>query len=305
MKIERMNDLLEVLAAKSKKKRLVLACANENHSIEAVNKAVEMGIIEAILVGDEKIINEVCRENGYKLGNFKIINEPDDTIAVAESVDIIRKGDADILMKGLITSDKYMKAILNKEHGLTPQNSVISHVTVIENSHYHKLMIVSDVAVIPLPDLNQKIAMIKYVVSVARELGVEKPKVGLIAPSEQILPKVQSSVDATLLSKMAERGQLCSGAFVEGPLALDVAIDKESAEIKKVHSEVAGDADCLVFPNIESANVFYKANTKLGGGQIGAVIMGASAPCILSSRGDDSLSKLNSIALATLMANKQ
>ena len=166
----------------------------------------------------------------------------------------------------------------------------------MECSSYHKLLTVSDVAVIPCPDLNQKISMIKYVTITARALGVEKPKVAMIAPTEQVLPKVQSTVDAAILSKMGERG------IIEGPMALDVAVDKEAAEIKKMQSVVAGDADCLIFPNLESGNVFYKTNTKLGHSKQGAVLVGAKVPSVLSSRGDSVETKLNSIALAAILS---
>ncbi len=162
-------------------------------------------------------------------------------------------------------------------------------------------MTISDVAVIPCPDLNQKIAMIKYVSNTARALGVETPRIALIAPTEQVLPKVQSTVDAAILSKMGERGQI-PGVILDGPMALDVAVDKEAAEIKKIRSEVAGNADCLIFPNLESGNVFYKTNTKLGSSKQGAVLMGAKVPSVLSSRGDSVETKLNSIALAALLA---
>lgn len=194
-----------------------------------------------------------------------------------------------------------MRAILNKEKGLVPEKAVLSHVSVFDIPAYHKLLIVSDVAVIPLPDLNQKKAIVKYLTNTANALGIDMPKIALIAPSEQVLPKVQSTVEAAILAKMGERGQLTKAVF-EGPLALDVAIDKESAEIKKVNSPVAGDADCLLFPNLEAGNVFYKTNTKLGNVTLGAVMVGASVPSVLSSRGDSVQTKLNSIALAALLA---
>jgi phosphate butyryltransferase len=206
-------------------------------------------------------------------------------------------------MKGLVSTDKYMRAILNKETGLMPPKAVLSHVTVMENPNYHKLLVCSDVAVIPQPDLSQKIALTNYVINVARALGIDTPKVALVAASEQVLPKMEACVDATIISKMADRGQI-KNAYVDGPLAIDVAIDMESVEIKKLESKVAGDADCLVFPNIESGNVFYKTNTKLANAELGAFVVGAKCPAILSSRGDSVLTKLYSIALAALVASK-
>ena len=292
MKIEKISDIYEVLKGYTRKKRLVVAFANDSHSIEAVYMAVKAGLVEGILVGDTETIQGVCKENGY---------EPNDVRGAETAVEMIRNGEADVIMKGLVSTDKYMRAILNKERGLVAPNAILSHVTVMECSSYHKLLTVSDVAVIPCPDLNQKISMIKYVTITARALGVEKPKVAMIAPTEQVLPKVQSTVDAAILSKMGERGQI-PGCIIEGPMALDVAVDKEAAEIKKMQSVVAGDADCLIFPNLESGNVFYKTNTKLGHSKQGAVLVGAKVPSVLSSRGDSVETKLNSIALAAILS---
>jgi phosphate butyryltransferase len=163
-------------------------------------------------------------------------------------------------------------------------------------------MIVSDMAVIPAPDFKQKLAICKYLAATAKALGIEKPKVAAIAATEQMLDGMPACVEAALLAKMSDRGQI-AGCVVDGPLAIDVAIDPESVAIKKVKSEVAGDADCLLFPNIESANVFYKVNSKLCTGVRQAAIMaGGMAPCVLSSRADSIDTKLNSIALAALTA---
>ena len=301
MKIEKITDIYEVLKGRTEKKRLVVAYANDSHSIEAVAQAVEMGLVEATLVGDTEVIKQICAENGYDISRFRIVHETNDTKGAERAVELIRNGEADVLMKGLVSTDKYMHAILNKEKGLVDPNAVISHVTVMECPAYHKLLVVSDVAIIPCPDLKQKTAIIKYVTKTAKKLGIDTPKVAMIAPTEQVLPKVQSTVDAAILAKMNEREQL-PGMIVEGPMALDVAVDREAAEIKKMHSPVAGDADCLVFPNLESGNVFYKTNTKLAGARLGAVLMGARVPSVLSSRGDNVETKLNSIALAALLS---
>jgi len=204
-------------------------------------------------------------------------------------------------MKGLLSTDKYMRGILNKEYGLLPPKGILSHVTVIQNPKYHKLLIVGDVAVIPQPDLKQKIAITNYLIHAAKSLGVEKPKVAAISASEQVIADLPSSSEATILAKMSERGQI-KGGIVEGPLALDLAVDKASAQVKKIDSEVAGDADCLLFPNIESGNVFYKTSTKLSDTELGAVVAGAKVPAVLSSRGDSTQTKLYSIALAALMS---
>lgn len=301
MKINKISDIYELLKSNTQKKRLVVAYANDAHSIEAVYQAVKMGLIEGILVGDSAEIEKVCKEHGYDLSCLKVVHEPGDVAGAVKAVEMIRNGEADIIMKGLVSTDKYMRAILNKEKGLVDPNAILSHVVVMECCNYHKLLTISDVAVIPAPDLNQKIAMIKYVALTSKALGIEKPKIALIAPTEQVLPKVQSTIDAAILSKMGERGQIVD-AVIEGPMALDVAIDKEAADIKKIYSPVAGDADCLIFANLESGNVFYKTNTKLCGSKQGAVLVGAKVPSVLSSRGDNVETKLNSIALAALLS---
>ena len=298
--ITKLDDMFEKLKSLPSK-RLVAAYANDSHSIGAINKAVEMGLVEATLVGDKNIIQEVCDNENINILKFRIVHEPDEIKAAFKAVELINNGEGAILMKGLVSTDKYMRAILNKEHGLLPPKAILSHVTVMENTNYHKLLIFGDVAIIPQPELKEKIAITKYLIHTAQALGIEKPKVAVLAATEQVSPKMQACVDAAIIAKMADRGQI-KGALVDGPLALDVAIDKESAEIKKLKGAVAGDADCLVFPNIESGNVFYKANTKLAKSELGAMLVGAKVPAVLSSRGDSIKTKLYSIALAALSA---
>jgi phosphate butyryltransferase len=298
--ITKLDDMFTHLKSLPSK-RLVAAFANDAHTIGAVNKAVEMGLIEATLVGDKNAIATVCEKEDIDITRFRIVHETDEMKAARTAVALINRGEGAILMKGLVSTDKYMRAILDKENGLLPPRAVLSHVTVMENPNYHKLLFYGDVAIIPQPELKEKIAITNYVIKAAQALGVEKPKVAVIAATEQVSPKMPACVDAALISKMADRGQI-KGAYIDGPLALDVAIDKESAEIKKLGGEVAGNADCLVFPNIESGNVFYKTNTKLAKSELGAMLVGAKVPAVLSSRGDSIKTKLYSIALAALSA---
>lgn len=299
--ITTFEQIFDQLRSKPKK-RLVAAWAVDDHTINAARLAVEAGIVDATLVGDEKMIRQVCTDEKIDPAIFKIVPIEDELKAVSLSVDLINNGEGDILMKGLCSTDKYMRAILNKEKGLLPPKAVLSHVTVLSNPQYHKLLVLGDIAVIPAPDLNQKIAITNYVVKTAKALGIEKPKVAIITATEQMLPGMQACVEAAIISKMADRGQI-SGCFVDGPLALDVALSAEAVAVKKLVSPVAGDADCLVFPNLESANVFYKVNTQLCvGAKQAAIVAGAKAPCVLSSRADSIDTKLNSIALAALTA---
>jgi phosphate butyryltransferase len=281
------------------KKRLIAAYANDSHTIGAVSLAIDAGIVDATLVGDAKTVKHVCETLEIDYNKFNIVQEADENKAALTAVEFVSKGEGDILMKGLCSTDKYMRAILNKEIGLLPPKGILSHITLMSSTAYHKLLLFSDIAVIPATDLKQKIAMCGYLIKAAKSLGIEKPKVAVIAATEQMSPGMQACVDAAIISKMAERGQI-AGAYIDGPLAVDVAIDEEAKEIKKVSGPVAADADCLLFPNIEAGNVFYKTVGKFTNSQLAAMVVGAKAPCVLSSRGDTTETKLNSIALAAL-----
>jgi phosphotransacetylase len=299
MKLERLSDLFEYTRLLTKK-TLVAVNAVDGHSLEAIAQAVKLGIVSAIVTGDLNEIRKQCQQSGINPEIFQIIHAENDDEAARMAVRLVRETSGSILMKGLINSDKYIRAILNKETGLLPHDGVLSHISIIDNPNYHKLLLVSDVAIIPYPSILQKIAMTHYLKQMALNLGIVRPKIALIAPTEQVLPLLISCTDAVEVMKAAENGQF-EPAIVFGPMALDVAIDEESAQIKNVVSEVAGNADCLLFPNIDAGNVFYKTNTKLCGADQAAVVMGATVPVVLSSRGDSIRTKLNSIALAVLL----
>lgn len=298
--IKTFDDLYGELEAKGICKRLVAAWAVDGHTIEACSIAVDKGFVQAILVGDARLIQEVCAANGIDAAKFTIIDNPVELDAVAQAVRMVHDGEGDVLMKGLCSTDKFLRAILNKETGLLPPKGLLSHVGIIGNPNYPKLIFMSDMAVIPLPDFRQKVKMAGYVTSVARSFGISKPKVAFIAASEQMLDSMPACVEAAMLAKMADRGQI-KGCIGDGPLALDVAIDPESVDIKHLESPVAGDADCLLFPNIESANVFWKTNSKLATGvRQAGMLVGTKVPCVLASRADTVDTKLNSIAEAVM-----
>ncbi len=300
MRINTLDDLLRAVQD-GPRKRLVVAWANDPHTLEAVYAAVETGLVEAILVGDEPVMVQICQEHGLPKERFRMVHVSTDAEAATQAVAMVRFGEADLLMKGLLSTELYMKAILNKDQGLLEPGAILSHVTVMEHPGHPKLLIAGDVAVIPEPEFKEKLAILGYLVKTAKALGIDTPKVAVLSASEQVQPKLRSSAEAAMLSKMADRGQI-QGALVDGPMALDGAIDPESARIKGMGGPVAGDADCLLFPNLEAGNTFYKAGTKLGGAEIAAVVAGARVPCILSSRGDTAKTKLCSIALAALLA---
>lgn len=294
------DGILAELQKRETKKRMVAAWAVDDHTVSAASLAVERGIAQVTLVGDKDLIVKVCDIEGIDITKFDIVDEPSELKAVSKAVDMVRNGEGDFLMKGLCSTDKFLRAVLNKETGLLPPKGTLTHCGVIEIPSYHKLLFVGDVAVIPAPDLKQKQFIMECLVRTAKSVGVEMPKVALIAATEQVLGSQPATMEAALLAKMADRGQI-KGCIADGPLALDVAIDMESVQIKGLKSPVAGDADCLLFPNIESGNVFYKANSKLVPGvRQAGILVGAKVPCVLSSRADSTDTKLNSIAVAAM-----
>lgn len=300
--LKSFSEIFAELQNRGAKKRMIAAWGVDSHTIAAAAKAVELGLADVTLVGDENMIAEACKEEGVDISRFTIVHNPVELAAVAQAVQMVREGQGDFLMKGLCSTDKFLRAILNKETGLLPPKGTLTHCTTLEIPSYHKLLFVGDVAVIPAPDFKQKQVILDYIVRTAKAVGVEKPKVAVIAATEQVLPSQPATIEAAMLAKMADRGQI-KGCVVDGPLALDVAIDQESVEIKGLVSPVAGDADCLLFPNIESGNVFYKSNSKLVPGvRQAGILVGAKVPCVLSSRADSIDTKLNSIAIAAMSA---
>jgi len=294
------KQIFAELKSRDSRKRMVAAWGVDGHTIAAASMAVDLGLADVTLVGDEGLIAEACKAENVDVAKFTIVHNANELASVAQAVQMIRDGEGDFLMKGLCSTDKFLRAILNKETGLLPPKGTLTHCTVLEIPSYHKLLFVGDVAVIPAPDFKQKQIIMDFLIRTAKAVGVEKPKVAIIAATEQVLTSQPASVEAAMLSKMVDRGQI-KGCIADGPLALDVAIDKESVEIKGLVSPVAGDADCLLFPNIESGNVFYKANSKLVPGvKQAGILVGAKVPCVLSSRADSIDTKLNSIAIAAM-----
>lgn len=300
MEILNFESLLDVVK-KQPEKRLVTVNGVDEITLEALDQAVELGLVSAILTGDKYKIEETCNELKIDVRKYKIIHTDSEREATEKAVELIHDGKADLIMKGFVSTDKFMKVLLKKEYGLVPSKSILSHIALMENPNYHKLLLFSDAGVIPYPDLQQKIIITELLIKAAHKLGIELPKVAVIAPTEQIIISIQSCMDGATIAKMAEHRQI-EGGLVDGPMALDVAISRESASIKGFTSPVAGDADCLLFPNIDAANVFYKTNSKLCNAQMAGIIVGAKVPAIVSSRGDSEKTKLNSIALASLIS---
>ena len=301
--IKRLDDLLDAVRSLKGEKVVSVAYGQDLHTLQAVSSAIKEGLVHAVIFADKDEVKRVCESNGIDMTMLEVVDVKEEKEAVRQTVRLVREKKADFIMKGLCQSATYMRGILDKQEGLLPEGRVLSHAALIESPNYHKLLLVSDVAVIPQPDLSMKEAMINYDVAIAKKIGIEKPKVAVIAAVETVSLKMQATVDAAILSVMNRRGQI-KDCVVDGPLATDLAVSKEAAEIKKVKSEVAGDADILIMPNIETGNAFFKALTKLGNAEIAAVVTGAIAPAVLTSRGDSEKSKLYSIALAALISER-
>ena len=295
--IKHISDFNDNIKKQKGTKRLILASAADEHSLDAVFKASEKNIIEPVLLGDKNKIIEICKDKGYDYSSAEIIHYQDNNKAVKESVRLIKEGKGNILMKGYTSTATLLKAILNDKDGLKDA-PLLSHFALFELSNYHKLIGLTDVAMNIAPDLKEKVGIIGNAVTYMHKIGYEKPKVAVIGAVELVNEKMPATIDAAILSKMAQRNQI-SGCIIDGPLAFDNAMSKKSAEHKGIISNVAGDADLLVMPNIEAGNVLYKS-LAFSGAKLAAVILGALVPVVLTSRSDTEESKLNSIILAAV-----
>ncbi len=293
--LKNLSQLFD-MARSHPKKRLVLAAAHDKNALEAVVNAYQQDLIEVTLVGDLKKIDLMARENNFDISRFQLIDHPDNDQAAAHSVKLVARRNADILMKGNIPTANLLRAVLNKEHGLRT-GELISHLALFELAGYHKILGLTDAAMNIAPDLKGKASLIRNAVSYFNLLGINKPKVAVLSAVESVNPDMPSTIDGSILSKMNERGQI-KNCIIDGPLAFDNAINAASARHKGVVSPVAGDADLLIADTIEVANVLYKALVYFAQAQAAAVILGASAPIVLTSRADSDQTKLNSIALA-------
>lgn len=292
-----------LLKVKSQKiKKVAVAVAQDEPVLEAIRDAKENGIAEAILVGDKEKIEEIAEKLEMNIADYEIIDEKDINKAAIETVKLVSSGKADMMMKGLIDTATFLRAVLNKEFGLRTGKQM-SHIAVFEVPGYDRLLFLTDAAFNMYPELKEKIDIVKNAVNVASALGIETPKVAPICAVEVINPAMQATLDAASLTIMNARGQI-KGCIIDGPLALDNALSKEAAAHKKISGEVAGCADILLMANIEAGNAVYKCLTYTTECKNGGLLMGAAAPVIVTSRADSPESKLNSIALASLVANR-
>ncbi|EDL64574.1 phosphate butyryltransferase [Bacillus sp. SG-1] len=300
----KLDHLIEQ-ATRLKDSTVAVAAAEDKEVMEAVSMAVEHGIANFLLFGDSQKIKEIMEAVSPQLLNHKAI-----TILHAESakeasesaVKAVRNNEASALMKGNVATAVILKAVLNKEFGLRTGNA-LSHVAVFEIPGYERLTVLTDAGMNIAPDLEQKVQIINNAVGVAHGIGIENPKVAPLAAVEVVNPAMQATIDAAVLTQMNRRGQI-KGCVVDGPLALDNAVSLEATEHKGIQSEAAGKADILLVPNIETGNSLYKSLIYFAGAKVGAVIAGAKAPVVLTSRADSAESKLYSLALAICSATK-
>jgi len=293
-----LNEILN-LAKKLGPKKIAVAAPEDKEILQALDQGTREKIIQGILIGNSGKIKKMCEENDINFENFKIIDESDGFKASLKCCQLINQKKADLMMKGLVGTAAFLKAILNKEEGLTT-GRLLSHLAIFEIPTYPKLLMLTDVAINISPDLLEKAQIIQNAIDMAHCLGIEKPMVACIAAIEKINPeKMRSTVDAAALSMMAKRGQI-KGGVVDGPFGMDNAVSLESAEIKGVKSEIAGRADILLVPQIESGNVIYKTLTELGQAKCAAIVLGAKSPVVLTSRADLYETKFISIALGVV-----
>jgi phosphate butyryltransferase len=299
--IRTLEQLEEKVLNLDRKHRIAVAWAQDRNTIGAVCKAVKKGFIEAVLIGKSSEIVRICQDEGIDEKCFTIIDSDNETNASSEAVRLTKTGDTDIVMKGLVGTEKFLKAVMNKENGLMLPDAVLSYVGAIEIPAYHKLLFVTDPAVIPFPDLDQKVAMAGYAIEMAQKFGIEKPKIALIGASEKMNRHFENSVHYSIMCKMADRGQI-KNCIMDGPLDIFLACDKNSIDVKGVHTPVNGDADILLFPSLESCNPFYKGLMLFANGELAGLIRGTEKPVIVMSRSESEKSKYFCIALSCLMA---
>ena len=302
MVLKHLSELKELLVDKPTR-RLVLAAAQDHNSLSSALQAAQDGFIEPILVGDKEAVQNLASQYNLDLTGVRIIHEPDTDMSVEIAVKMVRSNQADILMKGQVGTSSLLKAVLNKEWGLR-SGALLSHFALFEVEAYHKLIAVTDVAMNIAPNLQDKISIVNNSVECLNKLGIEMPKVAVLGAVEMVSETMQATLDAALLSKMNQRDQI-KHCLIDGPLAFDNAISLESAMHKGIRSEVAGDTDLLLMPDIEVGNVLYKSLVFFAHAGVAAVILGATAPIVLTSRSDSDQAKYYSILLAAAISKTE
>jgi phosphate butyryltransferase len=298
--IKSLDQMVDMVLSLRKRYRVAVAWAHDTNTIGAIYRSVINGFVEAIMIGHSDRIINICNNNNIDPDIFDILDSENETNAAEKAVRLVKTGDADIVMKGLVGTGLFLKSVMDKDRGLMLPDAVLSYVGALEIPAYHKLLFITDPAVIPYPDLSQKVAMARYAISMTRKFGIGIPKMALIGASEKTSPHFPYSADYEEMRNMAERGEI-KDCIIDGPLDLFLACDSKSAGIKGVGTPIAGDADILLFPSLESCNPFYKALMLFANGELAGLIMGTEKPVILMSRSESEKSKYYCIALSCLM----
>jgi len=294
--LKSFQDIQNAVINSEKKKTISIAMADDLSVLEAAKVVEERGIANFLLVGNRMKIKEISRVVGYNIKEDNIVEAETAEEIAAKSVELVNDGKADILMKGHISTPILMKAVLNKEKGLRT-GEVLSHVAAVEVDSYHKLMLVGDGGINILPDLETKASILRNILNVAAKLKIDVPKIGLLCPIEKVNPKIVETVDADALEKMAGQGEF-GNCIIEGPIAMDVALNESAAQRKDIKSKISGDTDGFLVPNISTGNAVIKSLIFLANAKVGGLVLGAKVPIILLSRSDDPAQKFYSIILA-------
>lgn len=292
------TELTAYLRKLNKKRRIAAICPYDESSQQAIMQIIEEKIGVFILIGCEEKLKDSLMVKQFS-SSVCIVDIPDTDEAARVAVQMVHEGKVDVLMKGIINTDNLLRAILNKEQGILPKGRVLSHLAAMQVPSYDKLLFFSDAAVIPYPTFEQRVAILHYLISMCHDFGIKKPRIGLIHCTEKVNPKLPQSVEYAKLTEMAENGDF-GDVIVDGPMDVKVACNKESAKVKGINSPIDGQADALMFADIEAANAFYKAMTTFAGAQISAVLEGPSCPVVLTSRSDSTITKFYSLAIACL-----
>lgn len=296
--LKSFKQLIQYLHRQSKRKRMVVVNPVDNHTQEALRMALEQGVVQCIMVGNEEQLSQTICANNYP-ENVEIIHFQDVEEAARHAVLMCRNGEADILMKGLINTDDLLRAVLDKQQGILPAGNVMTHISAAEIPGYDKLLFFSDAAVIPRPTVHQRIEIITYAINVCHQFGIEQPRIALTHFTEKVSAKFPISLDYVNIVELAEAGEF-GDVLIDGPMDVKSACEVKSAALKGVVSCIEGRADVLIFPNIESGNTFYKTVSLFTKAQMAGMLQGTMCPVVLPSRADSSESKFNSIAFAAL-----
>jgi len=293
-----MEELIKTAASRGPRK-IALAAANDKSLIEVAKLARDKGIAEVYLIGDKNKIFDEAENVGLKIKDGQVINEPDERKAAVRAVEMINEGKAEILMKGLLHTDTFLHAVLDKERGLRT-GRLLSHVALFQIPAYHKLLCITDVAMNISPTLSEKVQILQNAIDLMQKIGISTPKVAVVGAVEEVNEKMPATIDGAIISKMADRGQI-RGAIVDGPLAFDNAISARSAKEKKIESPVAGDVDIILVPEIETGNALFKCLIFFCNAELAGVVVGARVPIILTSRSDFLRNKFLSLALGVML----